>query len=298
MPPKGALTIIKADGEKEAWDPKKLARSLSVIGVDKAIAQDIRKHIERDLRDGMRTVDIYNHAFALLKRYHRPTAAKYSLKKAILQLGPSGFPFERYVAHILEREGYRTKVGVQIRGMCVTHEVDVLAEKDDERIVVEAKYHNSAALKTDVKIALYVHARSQDILRRYESDDTAAPKERYNRSWLITNTSFTTQAIEYGTCVGLAMTGWNHPRGRTLQDLVEATQMHPITCLTTLSGPQKRVLLDRGKVLCREILTDLDTLKEIGLPRGRLAAVVEESTALCGIDDAVMNTTAMGELRV
>ena len=275
------MYIIKSGGERELWDPNKLIRSLRAAKATDELVSEIVLHTEKDLKDGMRTNDIYQHAFELLKRYSRPVAAQYSLKRAILQLGPSGFPFERFIAEILKAEGYHTQVGIMVRGACVEHEVDVVAEKSDERILVEAKYHNSPDTKSDVKVALYVHARFQDIHKRLE--ESAAGVGYFTRAWLITNTSFTSQAIQYGTCAGLALTGWNYPKGHTLQDLVQRTQTHPITCLTTLTDNHKSALLESGIVLCRDILNDPKPLENIGLNKARIASIISEGTELCPI---------------
>lgn len=276
------ITVIKIGGMKDVWNPEKLRRSLAAAGAPNDTANTIITHIERDLHDGMHTTEIYQHAFRLLKRYHRPLAAQYSLKKALFQLGPSGFPFEKFVANILERSGYQTTVDVTIRGMCVSHEVDIIALKDDERIIVEAKYHNSPEIKTDVKVALYVRARFQDITERFAVEEKGE-QERFQRSWLITNTNFTTQAIQYGQCVGLYMTGWNYPKGRTLQDIVQSTQTHPITSLTTLTAAQKQQLLGKGIVLCQDILHNPKHLAEIGVTKDKIKQVLEEGEALCPI---------------
>ena len=273
-----AISIIKASGEKESWDPEKLEHSLLAVKAPLQLVQEIIAHVEKDLRDGIHTSDIYEHAFALLKRYDSPFAAEYSLKKAIMQLGPSGFPFEKFVANILRAQGYQTRVGVMVAGRCVSHEVDVVAEKNDERILVEAKFHNSPAIKSDIKVALYVHARFEDIRTRLETTDNG---ERYTHAWLITNTNFTSQAVTYGNCVGLAMTGWNHPKDRTLQDLIRSTQTHPITCLTTLSGPQKLQLLTSGTVLCRDVIDDPAKLARIGISNSGIDAVMKEGAMLC-----------------
>ncbi len=278
---KDSVYIIKASGERELWNKQKLVRSLHAAMASDDLVHEIVLHTEKDLKDGMHTNDIYKHAFELLKRYSRPVAAQYSLKRAILQLGPSGFPFERFVAEILKAEGYDTKVGVMVRGQCVEHEVDVVAEKSNERILVEAKYHNSPDTKSDVKVALYVHARFQDIQKRLEETDEE--KDYFTRAWLITNTSFTSQAIQYGNCAGLALTGWNYPKGHTLQDLVQRTQTHPITCLTTLTANHKSALLGKGVVLCRDILNNPHQLEIIGLGKARIDAVIEEGAQLCPI---------------
>ena len=272
-----AISIIKASGVREPWDRAKLERSLRAAKTSDELVSEVITHVEKDLRDGMSTQDIYAHAFELLKRYDRPASMQYGLRKAIMELGPSGFPFERFVAKILEREGYKTSVDVTVRGACVEHEVDIIAEKDDERILVEAKFHNQPSLKTDVKVALYVHARFQDIQKRLEQEESMD----FNRAWLITNTHFTLQAIQYGTCAGLAMTGWNSPKGRTLQDLIQSTQTHPITCLASLSTAQKHRLLEEGVVLCRDILGDGTVLQKIGMSKAEVGATQSEGQMLC-----------------
>lgn len=273
--------IIKSSGERESWDPRKLERSLRAAKADEELISDIVAHVTRDAEDGMSTRDIYTHAFTLLKRHSKPVAAQYSLKRAITQLGPSGFPFERFIAQILKAQGYHTKVGVMVRGTCVSHEVDVVAEKEDERILVEAKFHNSPDVKSDVKVSLYVHARFQDIKKRLDEEDGEG---RFTHAWLITNTSFTTEAIKYGTCAGLALTGWNYPKGYTLQDIVQKTQTHPITCLTTLSNTNKNQLLNRGIVLCNDILSNTHVLESIGMNRGRITATINEVKTLYSVD--------------
>lgn len=271
------IDILKEDGSKEPFDEVKLRRSLTLSGVPDTLASDILKHVTSDLRDGMKTDDIYSHAFNILKKEYRPAAAQYSLKRAIMELGPSGFPFERFIARILEAEGYTTQVGVMVKGKCVTHEVDVIAEKEGERILIEAKYHNNLGTKTDVKVALYVDARMRDIAAAEEGkgDDI------YHRSWLITNTSFTSQAIAYGKCAGLMMTGWNHPRGHTLEDLIQKARTHPVTALSTLSQGHKRELLDRGVVLCRDVLSRTDLLKSLGVSQKEIDDILEEGSAVC-----------------
>lgn len=274
------IFIIKASGEREEWDSHKLERSLRAAKASDELAREIIKHVEKDLRDGLRTSDIYAHAFSLLKLYDRPIAAQYSLRKAIGELGPSGFPFERFIAKILNAQGYQTRVGTIVQGFCVAHEVDVIAEKNDERILVEAKFHNSPEIRSDVKVALYVSARFLDIEKRLAHDESQG---RFTHAWLITNTSFTSQAIQYGTCAGLALTGWNYPQGKTLQNLVQETQMHPITCLTTLSSAHKTQLLNEGVVLCRDVQKNTASLEQMGIGKTRITSIIHEVEQLCPV---------------
>ncbi len=276
------IYIIKAGGYKELWDPKKVERSLkNAKASDEAVAEVMRK-LDEEVREGMPTKEIYRIAFSILRKIQRPAAAQYSLKNAIMELGPSGFPFERFFAEILKGEGYHTQVGIIVKGACVEHEVDVIAEREGERYLVEAKYHNSQNIKTDVKVALYVHSRFLDIQAQLKN--SAAGIGFYNQSWIITNTSFTTQAIQYGSCVGLKMTGWNYPAGNTLQDMIQRTQTHPITSLTTLTKSQKNVIIEKGHVLCRDVIEMPYLLENIGLSVNRVEAVIKEAKYLCNIN--------------
>ena len=134
--------IVKSDGTRQAFDEEKLANSLRHVGVAPATIDEITDEVEREMKDGMSTYDIYGRAFALLKQRHGPTAVKYSVRRAMLELGPDGFPFERFVARIFQAWGYETLTDQTLKGHCVEHELDVVAWKDDALAMVEAKYHN------------------------------------------------------------------------------------------------------------------------------------------------------------
>lgn len=274
------IYIIKQGGYRELWDPRKVERSLRAAKADEQVVGEVMKRLDAEVKDNMTTKEIYRLAFTFLRKIHRPTAAQYSLKNAIMDLGPSGFPFERFLAEVLRGEGYHTQVGTIVKGACVDHEVDVIAEREGERYLVEAKYHNQQNTKSDVKVALYVKARSEDIEKQLHM--SAAGLGYTSQMWLITNTSFTGQAIQYGQCAGLRMTGWNYPQGDTLQDMVQRTQTHPITSLTSITRAQKNALIAEGYVLCRDILDHPDLLTKQGISKGRLGAVIAEAKHLCG----------------
>src|SRR3989344_2359712 len=181
-------------------------------------------------RAGITTEEIYRRAFEILQKEEAtPVAARYSIKRAVFALGPSGFPFEQFLAEVLRAHGWKAQTGVALNGRCAPHEVDVFAEKNGRRIGVEAKFHNDAGGKTDIKDALYVHARYQDLRA---TPDTSS---HVDEGWLVTNTRFTRNAIRYAQCSGLSLIGWDYPHGRGLLALIEEVKVHPLTCLTTLS---------------------------------------------------------------
>jgi len=274
------VLIKKQDGSEELFDVEKLRRSLHRSGAsDKAIDEVVGK-IENELKEGITTSEIYKHAFKYLKHAERPVAARYSMKRAILALGPSGYPFEDFIGEIFKAKGYKNvRLGTMVNGACALHEVDILAEKDGKRMGAEIKFHNKLGTTSDLKVALYVHARFEDIRKREKKQNN----ESIDEDWLITNTRFSKNAIEYGKCVGMKMMSWNYPKGVGLQDLIEETGIQPITALTTITSAEKVKLMEQKVVLCRNIEENQDILESIGLNGQKLEDIMKESKALCKV---------------
>ncbi|HUC82580.1 MAG TPA: restriction endonuclease [Flavisolibacter sp.] len=273
------ITIKKASGQSDVFDPQKLKHSLLRSGASAEQIQTIIGKIEDRLYPGITTKKIYQAAFKLLRRESRPVAARYKLKSAIMELGPSGFPFEKYVAAILQQQGYQTQTGVLVQGKCVLHEVDVIAQKDEHHLMIECKYHNQPGTVCNVKIPLYIQSRFKDV----EASWVKLPghEMRLHRGWVVTNTKFTTDAIQYGTCAGLHLLGWNYPQKNSLNEQIERLGLYPITCLTTLSTKEKQILLNSKIVLCREVCDGPALLKQAGVSELRIQKVLEEAQQLC-----------------
>lgn len=245
------INIIKANGEKALFQMEKLINSLEKSGADKIIVNQIVKNIEKVVYDGMTTKKIYKMAFKMLKGESRVSASKYKLKKALMELGPTGFPFEKLVGKIMEQEGFKTKVGVIVQGNCVQHEVDVIALKDNNHYMIECKYHSDQGRFCNVKIPLYIHSRFLDVEKQWVRQK--GHEIKLHKGGVYTNTRFTTDAIQYGKCVGLLLTSWDYPKGNGLKDRIDKSGLHPLTALTTLTKSEKNKLLDTGIVLCKEL---------------------------------------------
>lgn len=276
-----ALLITKADGTREAFDAHKLLGSLSRAGADRTAAYEISEAVSEELFDGITTQEIYRRAFARLRERRRGIAARYSLKRAVWEFGPSGFPFETYIAALLRAEGWEATTGRIIMGGCVEHEVDVVAHKGNEFLYVEAKFHNSPGFKTDLKTALYVKARMDDIRAAKAAKVEKAGKKIIVRGLLVTNTKFTTHASHYASCSGLELLSWEEPHGVTLQDRIDAVGLYPITALTTLSRREKIFLLEKRIVLCSELISNTRALSEAGVTGAKATAALEEAGTLC-----------------
>ena len=277
MPPK-AIYIIKADGVRELFDREKLLRSLRKIGTEKETAEMIVFKIEADLTEGNTTREIYKKAFTLLKKHQRPVALRYSLKRAIAELGPSGFPFEKFVAEIFKAQGYQAVTDQIAMGTCVPHEVDVVAYNDQELIMTEAKFHTDFSTHSDLKVALYIKARFDDLqgsIFKY-----GGKERKLTKGMLITNTNFSSTAIQYGECAHLNMIGWNYPRDNNLHHLIERFNLVPVTVLTTLTQTEKKMFLANNIVLSKQ-LGDFGLLKSYGFDDLKAQSVVREVYDLC-----------------
>lgn len=268
--------IIKADGSIERFDVERLRSSLVRAGAGEHTARNIADTVSATVRHGMRSHEIYQRAFRLLRKEGRPIAARYALRRALLELGPSGHPFEDFVARIFEKEGWQAEWRKIIKGRCVSHEVDLYAHKNGNTLIAELKYHNTANYKTDVKVALYVRARFEDIWA-CDPKARACPVER---GFLITNTKFTSEAIAYATCVGMELIGWGYPERGNLYERMCTTHVYPITALTTLKRAEKKLLIDAGVVSCDMLYERRDALAALKLSTNRVGAVLAETDAL------------------
>lgn len=272
------IYIKKADGTLEPFNETKLVDSLEHVGTDAATIKEITEKVKQEIKDGMTTGQIYHLAFSHLRDSKSNTATKYSLRRALSELGPNGFPFERFIAEIFKSMGYEAVTDQVVYGGCVPHEVDVVAWKGDELIMVEAKFHNEFGFKSDVKVALYIKARFDDLKENvYEY---GGKKRKITEGWLVTNTKFTDQAIHYAECKGLKLIGWNYPAQNNLQDMIEKSGLHPFTALTTLSATQKKYLLAHNILLCKDIPHHQELLKEQGMSTEDIAAVLKEIDAI------------------
>ena len=271
--------ITKNSGEKAEFSREKLRRSLEKSGAGSKDIQRIVSEIEKLLYPGMSTKEIYKKAFSLLRKTSRPYAAKYKLKKALMELGPSGYPFERYLAAVMDNEGYQVKVGQVLQGHCIRHEVDVIAEKGKEHFIVECKFHADSRNICDVKVPLYIRSRFLDLEKKWKQDPKNNTKE--HQGWIATNTRFSTAAIQYGKCAGLHLLGWDYPPRGSLKERIDLSGVHPITCLTTLTSKEKSLLLKKMVVLCKDLYLNKTALQSIGVKGIRIKRVMAEARALC-----------------
>lgn len=273
--------IIKADRSVEPFDPERLAASLERAGAGEHTARRITERISSSVVPGTSSKQVYRRAFGLLRQEARPVAARYALRRALFEFGPSGHPFEDFVSHLFEAEGWSVETRKLIKGHCVTHEVDFYASHrgQDTHIAAELKYHNDPGYKTDLKVALYVKSRFDDIF----TCDPSVRQCPIDRGLLVTNTKFTTEAIAYAECAGVELLGWHYPVEDNLFTRMSRAHVYPITTLTTLTMTEKRLLIEQGVIAVDMLLADKSTLGKIGFSSTKVGDVLAESTELLAL---------------
>ncbi len=278
--------IVKADGSSEEFDPKRLVLSLERSGASTISAERIAKTITETITPRTSSKEIYVRAFALLRKEERPVAARYALRRALLELGPSGHPFEDFISHLFRAEGWQVETRKTIRGKCVQHEVDFYAshKEQNEFLAAELKYHNDPGYKTDLKVALYVKSRFDDIF----ACDPSVRSCPIDRGILITNTKFTSEAIAYAECSGVELLGWGYPLGDNLFTRMSRAKTYPITALTGLSRSEKRLLIDHGTIAVDEVIRDRRLLDVLHLSSERVGELLAEGDGLLSLRDTVL----------
>jgi hypothetical protein len=274
-----SIDIIKSSGVTVKFSLEKLRNSLKRTGADNTVVETILETVVDELYSGISTKEIYNRAFALLKKKHSYLASKYKLKKAIYELGPTGFPFERFVAAILKYSGYNVQINTIVQGICVKHEIDVVASKNNETTIVECKFHGETGLNCNVKVPLYINSRYKDVKEKWNG--YTKNNNILTQGWVVTNTRFTEDALVYGKCVGLYLLSWDYPKNNGLKDRIDRLGLYPITVSTLLNNREKQFLLSRDVVLCRELVGDVFYLDHLGISEARKQRILNEINQLC-----------------
>ena len=273
------IDIVKSSGKKVKFSLHKLSKSLKRTGADEDTINKILDKVRDELYQGISTKEIYNRAFVLLKKKNSYLASKYKLKKAIYELGPTGFPFEYFISAVLKNSGYVTEVGKILQGKCVSHEVDVIALKNNETTVIECKFHSQQGYNCNVKVPLYINSRYQDIKTHW--DTNKKNNTILKPGWVVTNTRFTEDAIKFGNCIGLYLLSWDYPENDGLKDRIDRLGLYPITTSTLLTNREKQFLLSREIVLCRDLIGDVFFLDHLGISESRKKRILEELEQLC-----------------
>ncbi|SHK37798.1 restriction endonuclease [Epilithonimonas mollis] len=272
------MKIKNNSGETVEFEISKLENSLRNSGADKHSVKRVLETVLPKCFEGISTGELYRMAFEELKKISNSVAARYSLKKALLELGPAGFYFEQWISRVFQNIGYKTETGQLIKGHAVTHEADVIAKKDDKTYWVECKFRNAEDTKISVTTPMYILSRIKDISNiQYNLFGT---KTEFTDGWLITNTYFTKDSVAFSEYYGLRLLSWDYPKDKNIKSLVDQNALYPITCLTTLNEKEKQKLLEEKCVLVKELFNNQNLLNILELNQEKKSEVLKEAGEL------------------
>lgn len=273
-----SVLIKKASGHTEPFDVSKLEGSLKKAGASAECITEIVTDIQNWVFDGVTTHKIYARAFRLFKQISTSGALLYKLKKAIFDMGPSGYPFEHLVGELFRRQGYEVQVGQIMEGASICHEMDVIATKDQEYNLMECKFSQNQGHSVSIQVPLYVHSRVDDIAEKLQQE----AKFQATRfvAWVVTNGRFSPDSMQYARCKGIQLLGWDYPQNTALKDLIETHKIFPITILSSLSRSNIQKLMQEGIVTCAQLKAGISTLEELGLSKNKQRSVAREIEAL------------------
>ena len=268
------INVTKANGEKEPFSEEKVMSSIKRAGISDDIRDKVLSHVKLKIYDNIPTSEIYRHITEFLGSSHPWSRSRYSLKQAIMDLGPTGYPFEDFVAEVLKTEGYLTQVRQILNGRCISHEIDVIAVKDGGKTMVECKFHNKPGTRSKIHVSLYTKSRFDDVKEKHD----------LSNAWLVTNTKITSDALAYAQCNEMRVISWSYPEGESLRDLIEKSKLHPITTLESINQSQKQRLLDQGVVLCKTICQNKNLIDQLEISDEQKKKLEEELDFVCNIN--------------
>lgn len=274
------LYVIDSEQKKGPFSFLKVYRSARRAGASREIAQRIASQIKTEAFPGITTNQIFKRVRQLLSKEEPKSALKFSLKESIRKLGPTGFPFERYIGEIFLGMGYKVKLNQQVPGFCCQfYEIDFLAQKGNLVYIGECKFRHLAGGKVHSDVALSNYARFLDIKKGSYLNEL---KGKRLKSILVTNTKFTAKAIDYSRCVGVELLGWNYPKNKGLEYLVEIHHLYPITILPSWRNAWSDVFSQRKMMLAQDILR-IDSAKfakKTKIPQNKIERLKQEAKIL------------------
>lgn len=272
------IQVKKHSGELVPFEPKKLRHSLSKSEASEEEVDKVFERIQPRLYNGITTRELYELAFDLLKNHRDSYAARYSLKKALRDLGPEGFYFEKWIGKLFANAGYQTITGKTVQGHAVTHEIDVIATKNEMMLAIECKFRNDVDAKISVTTPMYFISRVKDI-KGLSFSFFETPQE-FTDGWLVTNAYLTSDSIRFGEYYNLNMLAWDYPPQNNIKNQVDDLALYPVTCLTNLNGMEKSILLKNGCILVKDLVENPDYLAYIQTAKHQKKRVLIEAQEL------------------
>ncbi len=269
------MYVTKFDGRKQEFQKWKIARTCLRMHATQEQAEKIAEKIESEAYDGITTKQILKTIFRYIKEYIPEIKHEIDLREAISMLRPKP-DFEVFVQLLLKELGYEVIPNQMVRGKCVEHEIDAVAKKGDETVLVEVKHHFNHHTYTGVDVCFVAQARLEDLAVGY---NLGYNKINFNKVLIVCNTKFSNHALQYAKCKGIDHVGWKAPLEYGLEQIIEEKKLYPITFLKGLDRKNEEMFGDNGIVFLRQLVEkDFDGIQKITrIQRNDLLKFVEKA---------------------
>jgi hypothetical protein len=270
----------------EEFSPEKIYDTCIRAGANDQTAKEIANEISKIVYDGIKSSEILSIIRKLLRKKNKGLAARYNLKESLTRLGPTGYPFENFISELLEYFGYKTKLRQILRGKCVEHEIDVLAESEQNnnlrRAIIEVKFKHANELYIGLKEAMYTYARYLDIKEGYELNLC----DRVDEVWLFCNSKASSEAIQYANCKGLKLITWNYPFNDGLRKMIHEMNLYPVTILNSIDKKLLLKFADSHIMFIRDIYEydEKRLMSKFDLTRSKVRNILDEANQVLSIN--------------
>ena len=259
------MYVIKRDGRLEKFDMMKIIHTCSRSGVPEDVARNIAKEVQNEIYNRIPSEEVYKIVLEKLKKFQRSNAYLYKLRDAVSYIEPTAF--EKFTKRILDSMGYKSIWNMIIQGKCIDHQVDVVAEKESKKYLVECKRHTNPHRFCGLGVGLQVQARLEDILDGYKR---GMNKYNFYRAWIFTNTKFSEHIIKYASAKNILLTGWRYPQGNGLENLIQKSHLLPITLLPISKSLKITLQINNIITLKDFISSKRRTLERLGISDNRI----------------------------
>jgi len=242
--------VTKADGSRQFFDKEKVVRTCLRMGASKHMAYEVAEKVEQRLYDGIPTAKVLQLVFLFMRKQQPRVSYPYDLRKGMSLMSPKP-EFEEFIQLLLSSNGFEVDPNKILVGNCGEHEVDAVARKEGVTYFVETKHHFNYHALTGLDESRIARAILEDVTEAYESRKTG---QRFDRAMIITNTKYSEHAVNYGRCRNILQIGWNTPVDLSVQHMIEATNLYPLSCLKDLKRNVRAQLANSGVVVMKQVV--------------------------------------------
>jgi hypothetical protein len=151
---------------------------------------------------------------------------------------------------LLNELGYTVTPNQIVRGRCIEHEIDAVARRGDETVLVEIKHHYKYHTPTRLDVCRVIRATFEDLTEGFDRDLNSI---NFNKTMIVCNTKFSNHAKQYAKCRSIDHIGWKTPIESSLDQIIEEKKFYPITLIRNLDRKTKEKLGDKGVILLRQL---------------------------------------------